>query len=111
MWAETGVRRPWHEPFLITVAAAQSGGHLLQEAFHSPLCLKLLVAALVPDLCVSLINTLPEGRPGDLRVSLLYGKGLMCVPWVQGRSMQAGTPASSRQPLGKKSNFTGLGFI
>ena len=46
MWAETGVRRPWHEPFLITVAAAQPGGHLLQEAFHSPLGLKLLVAAL-----------------------------------------------------------------
>lgn len=43
MWAETGVRRPWHEPFLLTVAAAQPGGHLLQEALRCPLGLKLPV--------------------------------------------------------------------
>ena len=37
------VRRPWHEPFLLTVAAAQPGGHLLQEALRCPLGLKLPV--------------------------------------------------------------------
>lgn len=111
MWAETGVRRPCHEPFFAYSGCSPAWrppppGNVSLSSGSQAAC-----AALVPALRVSLISTLPEGRPGGLQVSLLRGKAPMCVPWVQGRSTQAGTPASSRQPLGKKSNFTGLEFI
>lgn len=53
---------------LLTVVAAQPGGHLLQETFLSSGS-QAACAALVPALRVSLISTLPEGRPGGLQVS------------------------------------------
>lgn len=79
---------------LLTVAAAQPGGHLTQETFRCPLGLKLPVLRWSQPSVLTNQHPPWEQTPRGLQVSFSVGRP-MCVPWVQGRSTQAGTSSSA----------------